>query len=211
MKSEMALIGLVVGVVGLLVALAIRARWARPLGALLLAVAVAAEIVAVQAHTGARAEDGIKPTTPIPTVVVTTPSSQPTSTTTPTFVILPKLLTQVHPGVEPIVKTITVNKEFVRLLNAGTVPKHVNGWKLSNGTLIYTFPDVTIPPHGSIVVRSGVGTNTATVLHWNRTSYVWPRNGGHITLRDGQGRLIDQCTYRISDAQIQAGDASASC
>src|SRR5580765_6018857 len=104
MKSEMAVIGMVVGVAGLLVALVIRARWARPLGAFLLPVAVAAEILAGQAHTGARAEDGIKPTTPIPTAVVTTPSSQPTSSTTPTFVILPQLLAQVHPGVEPILK-----------------------------------------------------------------------------------------------------------
>lgn len=214
MKTDIAIVGLAVGVVGLLVALILRARWARPLGALLLAGAVVAEIMALQSHTGARAAGGDGPKlTPIPTGLPTTtkPSSSPTPTASASVVFHPHLLSQIHPGVEPIFKAVTVNKEFVRLVNAGTLPRHITGWTLSNGTVTYTFPDVIIPPHESILVRSGPGTNSTTVLHWNLSSYVWPRLGGHVFLRDGQGRLINQCIYHISQEQIDAGHPSASC
>src|SRR5262245_28311217 len=47
--GSLAVVGLAIGVIGVLMAVLIRARWARPVGAILLAAAVLAEVAAVQA------------------------------------------------------------------------------------------------------------------------------------------------------------------
>jgi hypothetical protein len=215
MKNGMAIVGLAMGVVGLIVALAVRQRWARPVGAVLIAIAVVAEIAAVQAHGGGAAADGGgAKLTPIATA--TTPSSlptaQPTSSPTGTFVISPRLLSQVHPGIEPITKVGTLNKEFVRLTNNGTKSYSLGGWRLSNGRITFVFPPVTLAPHSSLVVKTGSGTNTTgspgsnttTILHWNLTSYVWPHQGGTIYLRNPQGKVINVCQYAVAKGQTSA-------
>jgi hypothetical protein len=217
MKSSLGIAGLVLGLVGLIVALAIRQRWARPVGAALIAIAVVAEIAAVQAHGGGKAAggDGGGPTLiPIATATTASPTqtTRPTSSPTGTFVIPVHLLSQIHPGLTPIIKVGTVNREYVRLANTANHPFYLGGWRLSNGTVTFVFPAMTLVPGRSVAVRTGIGVTTppippgtTTFLHWNLTSYVWPHPHGTVYLRDAHGKLIDTCTYTLGTNDTSAG------
>src|SRR5437870_13122600 len=108
MKSgSLAIAGLVVGLAGVVVALAIRTRWARPLGAVLLAVAVMAEVAAVQAGPSSHAGTGgrTSPATfstglPVATTPLVPTSVKPVTIPPPR----PQLLSQIHPGLLAITK-----------------------------------------------------------------------------------------------------------
>lgn len=215
--GSLALVGLAVGVIGVLMAVLIRARWARPVGAILLAVAVLAEVAAVQAGPSHSAGDdgggGQRATLP-PTFATGLPgsSSAPVTPSTgkpPTLPpVLPHLLSQIHPGLAPITKLVVVNKEFIRLTNNGLQDAHIGGWVLSNGSFAFTFPVGTVVPHGeSLVVRTGAGTNVSGTIHMNQTHYVWPHDGGRAILKDGTGRLIQTCSY----GAVNTDNPAASC
>jgi hypothetical protein len=212
--GSLALVGLAIGVIGVLVAVLIRARWARPVGAILLAVAVLAEVAAVQAgpsHSANGGDGGGQRATLPPTFLSgsTNPPVSPSSGRPPTLPpSTPHLISSIHPGQAPITKTNVVNKEFVRLTNNGTAPVHIGGWVLTNGSFIYTFPvGLTIAPHDSLVVRSGPGTNVAGTVHLNQSHYVWPHTGGHVILKNGAGALQQMCTYPA----VSQSNPSASC
>jgi hypothetical protein len=213
MKSgSLAIAGLAVGVVGVLIALAIRTRWARPVGAVLLALAVMAEVAAVQAGPSSRAGTGGRSSpASFPTGLATTGTPLAPTTIKPVTIPPPRpqLLSQIHPGVLAITKLIVVNKEFVRLTNNGTAPAPLAGWVLSNGTFTYTFPVGTvIPPHESLLVRSGPGINSTTTIHLNLTHYIWPKVTGTATLKDAHGVVVQTCHY-LRDVAHQ--DPSATC
>jgi len=211
----LALVGLAIGAVGVLVAVLIRARWARPVGAVLLVIAVFAEVAAVQAGPSHSANGGdgggqraTLPPTFLPGTTNPPPITTPTGTPPAPPPVLPHLLSQIHPGIAPITKAIVVNKEFIRLVNTGTQDAHIGGWVLSNGSFSFTFPAGTVVPHnGSLVVRTGTGTNGNGTVHMNQTHYVWPKGGGHAILKDGTGKLIQNCAFRAVTDQ----DPSASC
>jgi hypothetical protein len=209
-KGSIAIVGLVVGIVGLLLAMAVRRRWARPLGAFLLIIGVAAQVVALQSRSPSSAQGGRTVVSLPPTggdLPTTGPQSLPPETL-PSFSVpptRPHLLSQIHPGTEPITKPFVVNKEFVRLANTGSDPIALGGWHLSNGSISYTFPTFTLPPHHSIVLRTGIGTNNATTLHWNLSHYAWPK-AGNASLVDAHGAVVQRCPYHLIGT-----DPSASC
>ncbi len=203
-------VGLAIGAVGVLMAVLIRARWARPVGAILLVVALLAVVAAVQAGPSDSA-GGVGHTSP-PRTLQTVPIGTPAASASPSGVhsvtpppVLPRLLKQIHPGLLPIVRAHVLNKEFIRLTNTGTGDVHIGGWTVSNGTFSYTFSVGAVVPHGqSLVIRTGPGTNlpanpttgTPATIHLNSTHYVWAHTGGHVVLKDGTGRVIQNCTYR---------------
>jgi hypothetical protein len=208
--GAMSIAGLVIGAAGGLVALLVRRRWARSLGLGLLAVAVVLEIVGVQMPDRSSASGGGPRRTTVPPPVLTVPSEEPSSTQPssaplPSLNIRPALLSHVHPGTKPIVKRVTVNKEFVRLFNHATHPIYLGGWHLTNGTVTFTFPGVTLPAGKSLDVRTGPGTDSFDVLHWNLTYYVWHHPSGTIVLRNAKGVLVDTCTYHMLSGETSAG------
>ncbi len=212
--GSLAIVGVVIGLAGVLLALVVRMRWARPVGALLLAVAVLAEVAAVQARpsqqgSGKGSSNPILQTQPgtggpLPSTGIPSPSGS--------FVIpppLPHLLSQIHPGLLPITKLIVLNKEFARLTNLGTLDAHIGGWVLSNGSFTYTFPVGTIVPKGgSLIVRTGPGTNVEGTIHLNLTHYIWPKDVGVAILKNAQGKVVQACHYR---RDVQHQDPSVSC
>jgi hypothetical protein len=208
--GSLALVGLAVGVVGVLLAIAVRARWARPVGATLLVLAVLAEVAAVQARSP---ESGAGPTTP---PVLQTLPNHPSTPGIPSsgrpFTVppaAPQLLSQIHPGLLPITKAVVVNKEFIRLTNTGSQPAHIGGWVLSNGSYAYTFPVGLVVASGdSLVVRSGVGTNVPGTIHLNLTHYIWPKDAGTAILKNGAGNVVQTCRYK---RDVAHDDPSASC
>jgi hypothetical protein len=138
----------------------------------------------------------------------TTSASSAPPETLPNFSLpptRPHLLSQVHPGLEPITKPFVVNKEFVRLANNGTQPIALGGWRLSNGSISYLFPTFTLAAHHTVVLRTGIGTNNPTTLHWNLTHYAWPKEGA-ASLIDAKGAVVQHCPYHLVGS-----DPSASC
>jgi len=210
MHSGVAVAGILIGVIGVIIAVAVRTRWARPVGGTLLIVAVAMEVFTLSSHTGSGQAAGGGPTTHLPPtsiVVTTTPTIPSTSRPTPSVQFAPHLLAAIHPGnsaVDPVIKANTANKEFVRLSNSGTQAYHIGGWRISNGSVTYIFPvGQTLPGGWTLVVRTGPGTNTSSplsksiVLHWGRSTYAWPFPKGTIALRDAKGHLINTCRYSV--------------
>jgi hypothetical protein len=194
-KGSIAIAGLVVGIIGLLLAMAVRKRWARPLGAFLLVVGVAAQVVALQSRSpSSAARDGSRFTPPPIDTTAPPPSS---ASPVPTFSIPPpvlRLLASVHPGTQPILHPGGVNKEFVKLLNPGTGDVAIGGWRLSNGSITFTFPSITLAAHQSLELHSGPGVNSSTDLYWNQTHYVWPASGT-ATLTNADGQEVQRCPY----------------
>ncbi len=209
--GTIAILGLIMGAAGALVSMVVHQRWARPVGVGLLALAVFAEVLALQTRNGSAASDGAPALTTVPPTFLSPPpasssSGRPSSNPLPSLNIQPKLLAQVHPGYLPILKPVVANREFVRISNHANHPIYLGGWHLSNGSVIYTFPGVTLPAGESLIVRTGPGTNAPGTLHWNLSSYVWHSPTGRITLRNAKGALVDTCIYHVL-----AGQHSAAC
>jgi hypothetical protein len=176
-----------------------RAGWVRLVGIVLVALAVTAGVVALAARTSsnpaASGPTSVSTTSPSPSPIVTGPATTPA--TAPAFSLPPirvRVIRSIHPGLVPAAKPELL-KEYVRLVNPWTHPIHLAGWTLSNGSLTYRFPSITVPAGGAISVRTGTGVDTSTVLHWNLTKYVWPELRGVATLRRGNGTVIQQCSY----------------
>jgi hypothetical protein len=91
----------------------------------------------------------------------------------------------------------TERVEFVELLNAGEQPVDVTGWRLSAG-VNFTFPAVTVPPGGFLVVAE----NPAALKARFGADALGPYTGGfskygeRVVLRDAADRIVDEVEYR---------------
>ncbi len=93
-----------------------------------------------------------------------------------------------------------VREEFVELYNSGPDAVALGGWRLSAG-VHYTFPPVTLPAGGYLVVAAD--TEVFRALHPDVTSVVgdWEgilsNSGEKVALEDARGRTI--CVVRYAD------------
>jgi LysM repeat protein len=89
-----------------------------------------------------------------------------------------------------------LEREAVRLLNAGGEVS-MAGWTLDDGDgHSFTFPDFTFYSTGAIDIHSRAGTNTTIDLYWGLDNPVWSP-GKTIFLRDNNGNL--QSTFTIPE------------
>ena len=88
--------------------------------------------------------------------------------------------------------------EYVELWNTGAQPIRLAGWSITSG-IEYAFPDVTLPAGEFLVVAADVAAFQAT--YGAAAPVVGPWSGrlsnssDTITLRDADGRRVDQVTY----------------
>jgi hypothetical protein len=83
----------------------------------------------------------------------------------------------------------TVSSEIVVIKNGGTEPVVLDGWSLRDGgNNIYTFPQLTLNPDGTVQVHTASGENTPVDLYWNLAEPVW-ESGDIASLFDPQGNL----------------------
>jgi LysM repeat protein len=87
-----------------------------------------------------------------------------------------------------------ITAERVEIRNNGN-NVNLKGWTLSdaNGN-VYTFAERFLFERSVIFIYSGVGTDTAAALFWNRTQPVFEA-GDVVTLKDAAGRV--QSTFRV--------------
>ena len=125
-------------------------------------------------------------------------SDQAPSAGTETVAILPTL-TPSGPSLVEIGETISIGNlegETIVLTNqGGTI--NLEGWTLSGPEgQSFTFPALTLFPESRVRVHSTAGDDTARDLYWNRTEPAW-REGELVTLRDGDGNVVD--TYVVPE------------
>jgi len=87
-----------------------------------------------------------------------------------------------------------LNGEWVRLTNRGDSPVFLSGWTLSDrtGDSPYIFPAFVVMPGSSVTVCTGSGMMNDTALFMGRNVPVWGNDGDTATLKDGNGKIIDQ-------------------
>ncbi len=89
-------------------------------------------------------------------------------------------------------------QEFLELMNTGSTPIDVTGWQLTDGVQ-FTFPAMAIPAGGQIVVAANL--DQFRQLYGNNRPALGPwvgqlsDRGETITLRDAQGRVVDEVEY----------------
>ncbi len=85
--------------------------------------------------------------------------------------------------------------EMVLIQNNGSEPVILTGWILQdNQDNIFTFPQLSLYPGGSIQVHTSAGANSAVDLYWGRLAPVWEA-GETAALFDPQGTL--RAMYQI--------------
>ncbi len=85
--------------------------------------------------------------------------------------------------------------ESVTIQNNGESALLLTGWMLkdSQGS-VYTFPQLTLYPGGTVQVHSRAGTDTAADLYWQLSAPVW-KSGALVALYDTQ--KIVRAFYRV--------------
>ncbi len=87
------------------------------------------------------------------------------------------------------------SSEIVVIQNKGEEAVLLTDWFLQDGGGdLYTFPQLSLNPGGTVQVHTASGTNTAIDLYWGRVSSVW-RSGGMARLYDPQGN--ERAQYSI--------------
>lgn len=104
-----------------------------------------------------------------------------------------------------------LNREFVYLVNTGSRPVQMRGWKIFDRgrAHVYRFGALYLEPGDTIHLRTGDGSDGAPAcevgepcsnnanydLHWSLSRYVWGNDGDVATLVDDSGNVRDRCRY----------------
>ncbi len=87
-----------------------------------------------------------------------------------------------------------LESEIVRVRNRGGAVSLEN-WSLADARgNRFVFPRLVLFPGGEVTIHTASGQSTPTDLYWRRTVAAW-ESGGLITLRDGEGVVVD--TYIV--------------
>ncbi|MCO5994566.1 lamin tail domain-containing protein [Actinoallomurus rhizosphaericola] len=90
----------------------------------------------------------------------------------------------------------SLNAEWVQIINRGSTPRSLTGWKLRDRTgYTYTFGSFRLGARKTVYVHTGRGTDTTKNLYWGRRAYVWNNTGDTAYLRSSSGKSIDSCSW----------------
>ncbi len=128
--------------------------------------------------------------------VVIPASGQPVLTPTPSTTPTPPSPELVpHAGavsveIRQIIARGDPTREAVVIANLGR-QVNLRDWKLAdaNGD-VYTFPDLTLWPGGTVTVHTGSGPDSVSDLYWKRIAPVWAEPGDVATLSDAGGSEV---------------------
>jgi endonuclease YncB( thermonuclease family) len=91
-----------------------------------------------------------------------------------------------------------LDDEWVRFTNLAADALDLDGWTVRNESSShrYRFAALTLPPGGSVTLRSGCGVDTDTERHWCVSgSAVWNNAGDTVFLLDPAGNVVTQLGY----------------
>lgn len=114
-----------------------------------------------------------------PALTPTAISSELAPPATPTSIEIRQVIARGDPTSEAVV-----------IANRGR-QVNLHGWKVSdNEGYVYTFPDLTLWPGGTITVHTGSGPDSVSDLYWKRIAPVWAEPSDVVTLTDANGNVV---------------------
>ncbi len=85
-----------------------------------------------------------------------------------------------------------LTEEWVEIVNSGVSDNDLSGWMIRDDTTGHRFVlDRTIPAGGSLLVRTGAGSDDASTLHLDQSFPVWSNDRETVVLIDDNGVFID--------------------
>jgi hypothetical protein len=139
----------------------------------------------------------IKSPTSTPTLTFTptaTATRTPSVTATPTRTPTPKpgvyIIDIVYAPANPL-------DEYVEIENTSNNSVDMEGWwiKADWSGARYDFDNFTLGGGKSVRVWTKTGTDTASILYWNRDTEVWRNTSDTAYLRDNDGKIVDTFDY----------------
>ena len=101
----------------------------------------------------------------------------------------------------------SLNKEWVELTNTTRDSVNLDGWKLTaEDGRTYTFDDYRLAARATVRIHTGEGRDTRTDLFQDRRHYVWDNHSDTATLRNDNGRVIDQASWGDDGRNGDNGD-----
>jgi len=92
-----------------------------------------------------------------------------------------------------------VNGEYVVIRNLGASAVSLTRWTVRDAANhVYTFGTFSSPGYKSVTLRSGKGTNSATVRNWGSGWHIWNNPGDKAYLRNASGTQLDYCAWTTS-------------
>ncbi|MFI9810494.1 lamin tail domain-containing protein [Streptomyces sp. NPDC052301] len=90
----------------------------------------------------------------------------------------------------------SLNSEWVDITNHARRAVNLGGWTLSDEDgHTYTFRHVRLEGGATVRVHTGVGRDTRTDLYQDRRAYVWRNDADTATLRNDEGRFVDDFSW----------------
>ncbi|MER6563442.1 lamin tail domain-containing protein [Streptomyces sp. NPDC001027] len=87
----------------------------------------------------------------------------------------------------------SLNREWVELTNTTRHTVNLDGWTLEDASgKTYTFDDYRLAGRATVRIHTGVGRDTRTDLYQDRRAYVWSNDHDTATLRNDDGRIVDE-------------------
>ncbi|MEU6102748.1 lamin tail domain-containing protein [Streptomyces flaveolus] len=90
----------------------------------------------------------------------------------------------------------SLNREWVEITNNSRRSINLDGWTLRDEDgHRYTFDDYRLDGRSTVRVHTGRGRDTDTDVYQDRRNYVWDNRSDTATLRNDNGRFIDETSW----------------
>jgi endonuclease YncB( thermonuclease family) len=85
-----------------------------------------------------------------------------------------------------------LTEEWVEIVNTGVSDRDLSGWMIRDDTTGHRFVlDRTVPAGGSLLVRTGAGSDDTATVHLDQSFPVWSNDRETVVLIDDSGVFVD--------------------
>ncbi|MFE2736255.1 lamin tail domain-containing protein, partial [Streptomyces sp. NPDC059349] len=90
----------------------------------------------------------------------------------------------------------SVNREWIDVTNTSRHSVNLDGWRLSDEDgHTYTFHHHRLGGRSTVRVHTGIGRDTYRDVYQDRRNYVWDNRSDTATLRNDDGRFVDEVSW----------------
>ncbi|WP_406841889.1 lamin tail domain-containing protein (plasmid) [Streptomyces sp. AHU1] len=94
----------------------------------------------------------------------------------------------------------SLNREWIEVTNTFRRSVNLDGWTLSDEDgHTYTFDHYRLAGRSTVRVHTGYGRDTYRDVYQDRRNYVWDNYSDTATLRNDDGRLVDEVSWGDND------------
>ncbi|MFF7747521.1 lamin tail domain-containing protein [Streptomyces sp. NPDC007960] len=90
----------------------------------------------------------------------------------------------------------SLNREWIDVTNTSRRSVNLDGWRLSDEDgHTYTFDHYRLGGRSTVRVHTGIGRDTYRDVYQDRRNYVWDNRSDTATLRNDDGRFVDEVSW----------------